>query len=139
MAKLTLTDAYVSVGGSDESDHVKSLTIQCDCDCPDATAMSESWSNALAGVLSFSLDIEFYADFADDDISEDIWTAYAAKSTLAIIIKPTSDAVDADNPSFTSTCYVQSFPPLAGSHGDVVMMPVKFVNASSTGMARAVA
>lgn len=132
MAKLTLTDAYVTVAASDESDHVKSLTIEVETDLPDATAMSETWSNALAGALSFTIDVEFYSDFADDDINEDIWAAYVARTTLALAFRPTSGVISAANPELQATCYVAGFPPLAGSHGDVVMLPVKFVNADGT-------
>jgi len=130
MAKLVLNDAAVMVNAVDLSDHVKSLTLRIAKDIPDATAMGDTWSEALCGALHADGTIEFYQDYAAANVDATLWTAMvvAPYLTAGVVIKfcPVGTTGSATNPIYHGTAHITEYSPLAGSYADVCMAPVSF-------------
>jgi predicted secreted protein len=130
MATFALTDASVTVGGTDLSAWVRSVSLTLDKDAIDDTNMGDSTHINLAGLKNWSISITFSQDFASSAVDDTLWTIYnAAAGTAAIIVVPTSGAVSATNPSYTGTGLLTSYPPLDGSVGDHAEVSVEFVAA----------
>ena len=64
MSKLVLSEAYVSLGGTDLSDHLRSITLETSADVVDASCMTDTWKERLAGLKDWKLTLEFAQDFA---------------------------------------------------------------------------
>lgn len=119
MAKIVLTDAFFSIGGTDLSDHVRQITINYSADGVENTAMGDSTHTRQGGLKDWSASVEFYNDEAASSVAATIFPLVG--TTATIIGRPTSGAVSATNPNYTGTGLVTSFPPLSGSVGEMSM------------------
>lgn len=120
MAKMVLTDAFVSIAGNDVSDHVKSVSINYAADMQDSTAMGDGTHKRLGGLKDWSMDIEFHQDFAASNIDSILFPLVG--SNAAMIVRPVkSTVVGTGNPNYTGTGIMESYKPLGGSVGDLAM------------------
>ena len=127
MAEIVLTDASVTLGGVDLSDHVRSITLSYNAEQGDITAMGDSTRQRIGGLKDWSVSIEFNQDYAAGEVDATLFSQVG--STLAFVGKATSGAVSATNPSFSGTALLESYQPLGGSIGDVHVSPVNLVAA----------
>jgi hypothetical protein len=120
MAKMVLTDAFVSISGNDVSDHVKSVSLNYAADMQDATAMGDGTHKRLGGLKDWSMDVEFHQDFAAANLDSILFPLVGTSFT--VIARPVkSTAVGTGNPNYTGTAILESYKPLGGSVGDLAM------------------
>lgn len=132
MAKHVLTDAYVSVNGTDLSDHVESVAYTTGINPQPAAAMSEVQDYDMPGTISISpITVTFYQDFAASETYAVIQTLITNRSTVTLIVKPTSGADAATNPAFTMSVFVASFGFVNGTRGERHMTQAVFQPAGS--------
>jgi hypothetical protein len=126
MGAFVSKDAYLSLGGTDLSAHVASLTLSQEADVPEDTAMGDDSRSYVAGGLkSWSLDVTFNQDFAAGAV--DATLAGNEGTSLAMIVKPTSAAVSATNPSYTGNVIFATYGGfVGGSVGDIAQTSVSF-------------
>ena len=127
MGTFVLTNATLSVGGVDLSDHVESLTINYEAESVDDTVMSDSTRSVTGGLKNWSFDVVFKQDFASSKV--DITLFAAVGTTVTLVAKPTSAGVSSTNPTFTGTGLIQSYPPISGTVGDHATTNVTFASA----------
>jgi hypothetical protein len=117
MAKIVLTGVTVTVGAVDLSDHVAAVTISTEFDEVETTAFGQGHRTRIAGLQDTTLSLEFHQDFAATETEA---TLYPLLGTVAtVVVKPTSAAVSATNPSYTLAALVTEWSPLDGSVGDL--------------------
>jgi len=118
MARIVLTDASVTVNSVDLSQYIASVTISTTREVVDTTGFSTSGARTrVAGLQDNSLTFEFHQDFDAAAVEATIFPLIG--STTTVVVKPTSEAVGATNPSYTSTALVSEWTPLAGSVGEL--------------------
>lgn len=117
MATFAVTDASVTVGGTDLSDHVRSVNINISAEELDDTAMGDDWHSRLAGLKDWSVTVEFNQDFAASSVEATVWAAFA--TTASIVFKPTSSAVGSTNPSYTGNALISDASPIDSSVGEL--------------------
>lgn len=125
MARLVLTDASVVINSVNLSDHIASVTISTTEDVIDTSAFSSTSINGrtrVAGLADNSITLEFHQDFATSNVEQTIYPLIG--STTTIVVKPTSSAVGATNPSYTMTALVSEWQPLSGSVGELATASV---------------
>jgi hypothetical protein len=72
-----------------------------------------------------SLDIELMQDFAAANVEATLFPLVGTQTT--VVIKPTSDAVSATNPSYTlSDTFLTAHTPVAGAVGELAMTSISF-------------
>lgn len=131
MAVINLTDASVTINAVDLSDHVQSVTINYDSDQVEITAMGDTSHKFTGGLYNVSVDVQMFQDFAASEVEASVFGLVG--STTTVVIKPTSGAVAADNPSYTiADTFLSSHQPLAGSVGDMAMVSLSFVGGTIT-------
>jgi len=135
MSKLVLTDAFVSVGGNDISDHVRTVTLNYAAEEVDDTTMAQGTRTNLGGLKTWSLDLEVANDFAATEIDSIIFPLVG--TAVAVIFRPTSSAKGPNNPEYTGTGMLSSYNPVGQSVGDLATAPITIVSAGT--LARAVA
>ena len=129
MAQIVLTDASVEVNSVDLSDHVTQVVLNYEVDAVEVTAMSDGAHKFTGGLTNVSATVDFQQDFADSSVDATIYPLVG--STTTVVIKPTSSAVGATNPSYTLTgTYVASHTPLNASVGDLSTTSVEFQGGS---------
>lgn len=137
MAKMILNDAFFKAGASgsevDLSDHVRSVSISMSTDIVDATCMSDSYKDKLAGMTDWKVEVEFAQDYAAGEVDA---TLFALLGTdVSLIIRPSSDAVGVDNPEYTGTAIMSNYAPLDGKVSDLNTNKVTFEGRANLGRA----
>lgn len=118
MAVFCFKDASVVINTVDLSDHVKSVTMNVPADILDNTAMGATFKSRIAGLKDWSIDVDFHQDFAAAKVDATLFPLIGA-AAFTVTVKPTSAAVSATNPSYSGSMVLESYPPLAGSVGDL--------------------
>jgi len=125
VAVFVLTDASVTVNSVDLSTYVTSVTLNYEKDSVEVTAMGSSGHTFTGGLQNISLDVTFNQDFAATKVAATLDALIGLTTT--VVVKPTTAAVSATNPSYTiSNAFLAGTQPVAGSVGDLASTSVSF-------------
>lgn len=123
MARIVLTNAFISVGGVDLSDLVASVTLNSTFDVVETTAFSStSAKTRVAGLADNSVTLEFHQDFATGEVEQTIYPLLGQAST--VIVKPNGASTSAFNPSYSCSAIISEWTPVNGSVGELATASV---------------
>jgi hypothetical protein len=123
MARIVLTNAYVTVNSVDVSDHVASVTLNSSIDVVETTAFSSTAARTrIGGLADNSITLEFHQDYASGSIEATVYPLLG--STTTVVVKPNGSSTSATNPSYTSTVLVSEWTPLNGAVGELATASV---------------
>ena len=107
----------VTVNSVDLSSLVSSATINRSFDELEVTAMGDSGHKFVKGLEASSITLDF---FNDDATAKTLQTLNSTWGTsVTVVIKQTSAAVSATNPSYTMSCLINNTTPVNGAVGDL--------------------
>jgi hypothetical protein len=125
MAKIILTDASITVNSVALSSLSNSVTLTYEKDSVEITAFGDSGHKFTGGLQNITCEMEMFQDFAATQTEATIYPLVGTPTT--VVIKPTSAAVSATNPSYTlSDTMLVSHTPVAGAVGEVAMTSLSF-------------
>lgn len=131
MAVFLNNGVSVTVNSVDLSDHVTAVTINRNFDELEVTAMGDTGHKFVKGLEASSITIDFLNDTATGKVLQTLQAAWG--TSVTVVIKQTSAAVSATNPSYTMTCLVNGTTDVNGSVADLGMQSVTWnVNGSIT-------
>jgi hypothetical protein len=134
MAVLALTDASITINSVSLGNRANSVSINYEIDALEATAFGTQHI-FVGGLQNLSVEIALMQDFAASNVEATVYGLVGTTTTL--VIKPTSSAVGATNPSYTITgAYLAAHTPVAGAVGELAMTTLSFTGGS---IAKAVA
>lgn len=128
MATLVIKDASITINSVDLSDHCKSVTINYEAGPVEDTNMGDDTHQHTGGLKNYSCEVEFAQDYAAGEVDATLFSIVG--SSVPVIVKPTSAAVSATNPSYTGTMLLTSYNPVTGSVGDLATASVSFIPGS---------
>jgi len=117
MAVFLNNAVSVTVNSVDLSDHVTSCTINRSFDELDVTAMGDSGAKAVKGLERSSVSIDFLNDTATSKVLQTLQAAWG--TSVTVVIKQTSAAASATNPSYTMSCLINNTTDVNGSVADI--------------------
>lgn len=117
MAVFLNNGVSVTVNSVDLSDHVTAVTINRTFDELEVTAMGDSGHKYVKGLEASSITIDFLNDTATGEVLQTLQAAWG--TSVPVVIKQTSGAVSATNPSYTMTCLVNNTTDVNGSVADL--------------------
>ena len=121
MAVFVLKDASVTINAIDLSSYVTQITLDYKFDAVETTAMGSNGHTFTGGLQNNQVQINFNQDFAASKVAATLDAL--AGTTTTIVVKPTSAATSATNPTYTiSTAYCEGTQPVNGSVGDLAAM-----------------
>lgn len=124
MSIYALTSQVVTLNSVDYSDHLKSATLTLDAAQLDTTDFaSGGWTEAIGGLKSGTLSLEFMDDVADNDVDEEMFALLG--TVVAFAIKATSGAISASNPEYQGSVLVTGHS-LGGAVGELAMKSLTF-------------
>lgn len=129
MAIYTHNDVHLTFGGTEISDHLKSLSLNLGRETLDKTAMGDTTRVNKGGQDTWSLEFEAHGDFAAGEL--DAIIAGLTGGEAAIEVRPVNTTVGATNPKWTGTALITSYTPFSGSVGDLGTASVSCVAASA--------
>jgi hypothetical protein len=123
MARIVLTNAYVTVNSVDVSDHVASVTLNSSFDVVETTAFSSTAARTrIGGLQDNSITLEFHQDYASGSIEATIYPLLG--STTSVVVKPNGSSTSTTNPSYTATVLVSEWTALNGAVGELATASV---------------
>jgi hypothetical protein len=135
MAVLSLKDATISINSVSLSDRSNNVTVNYEIDSIEVTAFGSGGHTFAGGLQNNSVEISLMQDFAASNVEATVYPLVGTTTTL--VIKPTSSAVGATNPSYTiSNAFLASHTPVAGAVGELAMTTLTFTGGT---IAKAVA
>src|ERR1043166_1010140 len=113
MAKHVVKNGYVSIGGVDLSDHVRSFTVKRSKAKVDATGLNGTGSmDHVQGLPDEEFEFEFMNDFDPGSVDETLDPLYTNETDFEVIARPFAGAAATDNPEYTcSTCRLFDYRP----------------------------
>lgn len=125
MARIVLTNAYVTINSVDVSDHVASVTLNSSIDVVETTAFSSTAARTrIGGLADNSITLEFHQDYASGSIEATIYPLLG--NTTQVVVKPNGTSTSATNPSYTATVLVSEWTPLNGAVGELATASVSW-------------
>ena len=122
MPRIVLTDVSVTVNAVDLSQFISSVTLSTSVDVVETTGMSSAAAKTrLPGLKDNSVTLEFNQDFAaaGPEITINAVGTSLVGTVVPIVIKPTSGAVSATNPSFAFSAVCSEWQNLQGGVGEL--------------------
>jgi len=130
MAVLALTDASITINSVALSSKSNSVTVNYEVDSVEVTAFGSN-HNFIGGLQNNSIEVALMQDYAASQTEATIYPLVGTTTTL--VIKPTSGAVGATNPSYTITgAFLASHTPVAGGVGELAMTTLTFTGGTIT-------
>ena len=124
MAKFAATDYDITIDTVDFSDSLAAVTLDISKEQLEVTAFGDAARTYIAGLQDGSVTLSFHQDFAASAVDA---TLHAALGTeVAIVVKPTSAAVGAGNPSYSFNALVTQITPFSSNVGDLATQDVTF-------------
>lgn len=123
MARIVLTNAFVTINAVNLSDHISSVTLSTTEDIVETTAFGSSARTRVAGLLDNSVTLEFHQDYAASSVEATIYPLIGAAST-AVVVKPNGSTTSSTNPSYTFNALVSEWTPLNGAIGELATASV---------------
>lgn len=124
MAKFVTTDYTITLDGDDFSDSIAAVTLEISVDEQETTAFGATSRTRIGGLKDATISLDFHQDFGATSVDE---TLFPLLGTLvAFVIKPTSGAVSATNPSYSGTALCTQYSPFANSVGDLATLSVSW-------------
>lgn len=120
MAKTVLGDVKVVLDSYDLGNKASNITINVEKELLETTGFGDTFRTRVAGFASWSAEITFFDDLADNEINEKIFGWVTATSTITAAFKAIDgSAISAANPEYQGNCWIQSAPVLSGQVGSV--------------------
>lgn len=107
----------VTVDSVDLSSLVSSCTINRNFEELDVTAMGDTGRRAVKGLEASSVTIDFFNDSETNKTLQKLNSVWG--TSVTVVIKQTSAAVSATNPSYTMSCLINGITPINGAVGDL--------------------
>ena len=117
MAVYLSNGVSVTVNSVDLSSLVSSATINRSFDELEVTAMGDSGHKFVKGLEASSITLDFFNDSASSKTLQTLNSTWG--TSVTVVIKQTSAAVSAENPSYTMSCLINNTTPVNGAVGDL--------------------
>ena len=120
MAKLVMTNANVTLGGTDVSAYVASITLSISVNEVETTSFGTGAVTRVGGLQDNSVTLDMHQDFSA--IEGLVYPLIG--STTSLVIKPNGTAVGTANPSYTMTPLVTEWTPVNGAVGELATVSI---------------
>ena len=117
MAKLVLTNANVTLNGTDVSSNVAAITLSTSAaEVPTTSFGSGGAVTRVAGLLDNSVTVSFHNDFS---AIEGLVYPLVGSTAVTMVVKPNGTAVSTANPSYTFSVLCTEWTPVNGAVGEL--------------------
>jgi IMP cyclohydrolase len=125
MARIVLTNAYVTINSVNLSDHIASITLTTTDDVIETTAFGSSARTRIGGLADNSVAFEFQQDYAASSVEATInGTSSLVGTVTSVVVKPNGATTAADNPAYSFNCLISEWTPLNGAVGELATVSV---------------
>ena len=121
MAKLVMTNANVTLGGTDISEYVASVTLTTSVNEVETTSFGVGAVQRVGGLQDNSVTLDIHQDYSA--IEGLVYPLIG--STTSLVVKPNGTAVGTANPSYTTdSVLITEWTPVNGAVGELSTISV---------------
>lgn len=121
-----LSNAYVTVGGTNVSDQCQSASISTGYDSLETSAMGSTGHTFTKGLMTCEVTLTMFNSYGAGEVEASL-AALVGAGTTTIVIAPTSVTPGATNPVYTiSNAMLASFSPIDSTVGELSTVDVTF-------------
>jgi hypothetical protein len=121
MAKLVMTNANVTLGGTDISAYVASVTLSISVNEVETTSFGVGAVQRVGGLQDNSVTLDLHQDYSA--IEGLVYPLIG--STTSLVVKPNGTAVGTANPSYTTnSVLITEWTPVNGAVGELATISV---------------
>lgn len=127
MAKIVLTNAYISLASVDISSFCRSVSISTTYETVDTTKVGDTDRSMIAGIATNSVTLELMNDFASSQLEQLIYPSNASKklgTSVAMEVRPQNATVTSTNPKYTFNAVITSWSSINASVGSLSTIQV---------------
>jgi hypothetical protein len=136
MAQIVLTDALIKINTIDESAYAHQVKINYSREQKEAQTFGMAGKARLAGLYDWSIEVEFYNDFAVGLLDQLLFALVGVQT--ALVVRPSKTTViGTGNPEYRGNGMLEAWNPLATNIGDVVTVTAKFNGSDGIALIRA--
>lgn len=117
MAKEILTDCRVEIAGTDLGNKVRAVTIEASAELLESTGFGDTTKTFIVGLKDWSATLEFYHDYADNDLNELLFGWWGTTQTFRV--RKADQAISATNPEYQGNVIFERVPLLNGQFGQI--------------------
>ena len=126
MAVQVLTNASITISGTDLSSYGNSVSLNYEVDQVEATAFGGNHV-FIGGLQNNSCEVVLNQDYAATKVEPTIYPLVGTQVSSIVIIANAGAAVSATNPRYTlSNAYLAAHTPVAGKVGELVQTTLTF-------------
>jgi hypothetical protein len=122
MAKFATTDYVVRINGTDFSNTLNQAELTIEAEDLETTAFGSGFRTRIGGLKQASVTLQFMQDFAAASVDATLNPLVGTIATVVMI--PQGTAISSTNPSYTATCLVTQYSPMASSVGDLATFSI---------------
>jgi hypothetical protein len=120
-----LSNPSVTINSVDLSDQCTAATVTYNVEALENTAFGSTSRTYTSGLANNSITVTLYQSYAGSETEASIYSLVGTTTTL--VLKPSSGAVSATNPSYTLTgAYLESHTPINASLGELSTIDLTF-------------
>ena len=137
MAIVMSNNVSFVINSVDLSDHVREITLNMSAEDLDATAMGATSRAHAVGLRDDRMEITFLQDYAASKVDATLAPLVSSSTGVSVVVKPTTAAVGATNPSYTMTGLLFDYTPIDATVGEISMPEVTLLPAPGSSIVRA--
>jgi len=122
MAKFVATDYKISLNATDLTSSLHAVTLDISSAEVETTSFGNTYKTMVGGLLTGSVKLDFYQDFAAGSVDATIWPLVNTIGTVTLV--PTSGTVSATNPKYTAVVLINAYQPINSTVGDLAAFSV---------------
>lgn len=126
MSVFVLTDAYISIAGTNLSSHITQVTLHTAYDIVETTGFGNTSKTRIAGLADNNATFDFNQDFAAATAGVEAVIGPLLGTAATFEIRPTSSAASTTNPKYTGSVLISEWSPLDGKIGDLATVSVSW-------------
>jgi hypothetical protein len=127
VAKFIASDYSVTVNSVDLSAWAKGVEMSLEKDRVDVSGFNSTGAKEfLPGQKEEVVTVTFNQDHGANAVDATLWPLYNNGTTFPIVLKPTSGAVSATNPSYSGSANLYTYDPMNAELGEVSEIEAEF-------------
>lgn len=136
MARFVGNDFSIEINSVDYSNSIAAVTLEMSANAVETSSFGSDFVSRIGGLKDASITLDWHADFASGGIDSVIFPLLGQAAT--VVVKPTAEAVSANNPSYTGEFLVEGYS-VEGSVGELSTFSTTWSQAGTAGVTRATA
>jgi hypothetical protein len=138
MARFVATDYNITINGNDLSSNIASVSLDMTTEEVETTSFGNGgFRSRVGGLKDASITLDFHQDFGVGSVHSILYPLHGQAAT--VVVKPTSGAVSAQNPSLSMVALCTEYQPVSGAVGDLATLSVSWPLASGSGVVQGTA